>query len=133
MRRGALNSLAKQYGYPKVALAHHQDDVAETMLLNLFFEGRIGSFKPVTYLDRMGLTVIRPFIYVPEEQISYFTNKAELPVSRSNCPQNCLGKRQEMKQIISQLESLAHMGKDRLTGALDRMFDGDWDGRISPK
>ena len=81
----------------------------------------------------MGLTVIRPFIYVPEEQISYFTNKAELPVSRSNCPQNCLGKRQEMKQIISQLESLAPMGKDRLTGALDRMFDGDWDGRISPK
>ena len=129
MRRGALNSLAKSQGYPKIALAHHQDDVAETMLLNMFFEGRIGSFKPVTYLDRMDLTVIRPFVYVPEEQIIYCTKKYELPVSRSNCPQNCLGKRQEMKQIIAQLEALAPLGKDRLSGALDRMFDHDWDGR----
>ena len=133
MRRGALNTLAKEHGYPKIALAHHQDDVAETMLLNLFFEGRIGSFKPVTYLDRMQLTVIRPFIYVPEEQISYCVKKLDFPVSRSNCPQNCLGKRQEMKQIIAQLEELAPMGKDRLTGALDRMFNGDWDGRITSK
>jgi len=129
MRRGALNALAKANGYPKIALAHHQDDVTETLLLNLFFEGRIGSFKPSTYLDRMALTVIRPFIYVPEEQISYFAQKQALPVSASHCPHNCLGKRQEMKQIIAQLETMAPMGKDRVTGALNRMFSSDWDGR----
>jgi len=103
LRRGALNSLAKQEGYPKIALAHHQDDAVETLLLNLFFEGRVGSFKPKTYLDRMGLTVIRPFVYVPEEQISYFVKRQGLPVSESHCPHNCEGKRQEMKKILAQL------------------------------
>ena len=128
MRRGALNTLAKENGFSKIALAHHQDDAVETLLLNLFYEGRIGSFKPVTYLDIMDLTVIRPFIYVPEDQIRYVTEKEGLPVSRSNCPQNCLGKRQEMKKIVSQLEAMAPMGKDRVTGALDRLFGDDWDG-----
>lgn len=130
MRRGALNTLAKEHGYPKIALGHHQDDVAETLLLNLFYEGRIGSFKPVTYLDRMDLTVIRPFIYVPEDQISYVSKKQDFPISKSNCPQNCLGKRQEMKKIVAQLEEMAPRGKDRVTGALDRMFGDNWDGRM---
>ncbi|NLF80800.1 MAG: adenine nucleotide alpha hydrolase family protein [Clostridia bacterium] len=129
MRRGALNALAREHGYKKVALAHHQDDAVATLLLNLFFEGRIGSFKPVTYLDRSDITVIRPFIYVPEQQISYFARKAELPVSASNCPHNCLGKRQQMQAIIAALEDLAPRGKDRATAALDRLFGGDWDGR----
>ena len=127
MRRGALNSLAKDHGYTKLALAHHQDDAVETLLLNLFYEGRIGSFKPLTYLDRTELTVIRPFVYVPEDQISYFARTYPLPVSRSNCPQNCLGKRQEMKQIVARLEAMAPRGKDRVTGALDRLLDSDWD------
>ncbi len=131
MRRGALNTLAKDHGFTKIALAHHQDDAVETLLLNLFYEGRAASFKPVTYLDRMGLTVIRPFIYVPEDQIAYFARTANLPVCKSNCPQNCLGKRQEIKKIVAQLEALAPMGKDRVTGALDRLFGSDWDGKAA--
>ena len=129
MRRGALNTLAKNNGFSKIALAHHQDDVVETLLLNCFFEGRLASFNPVTYLDRMDLTVIRPFIYVPEEQIRYFAQKNNLPVSASNCPQNCQGKRQEMKDILAHLEILAPMGKDRVCGALDRQYGRKWDGR----
>lgn len=128
MRRGALNSLAKREGYDKIALAHHQDDAVETLLLNTFFEGRLASFKPLTYLDRMDLTVIRPLIYVPEDQIAYFAHKASLPVTASNCPQNCLGKRQDMKRILAELERLAPNGKDRVTGALDRLYSSNWDG-----
>ena len=128
MRRGALNQLAVDHGYRKIALAHHQDDVVETLLLNLMFEGRLGSFKPITELDRLGVTVIRPFIYVPEEQISYFVRKYEIPVSKSNCPQNCLGKRQEMKALLKNLDTLAPGYKDRATGALDRQFGSEWDG-----
>ena len=127
MRRGALNSLAKDKGFNKIALAHHQDDVVETLLLNLFYEGRVGSFKPLTYLDRSDLTVIRPLVYVPEEQIRYFSRTYPLPVSRSNCPQDCLGKRQEMKRVTAQLEAMAPRGKDRVTGALDRLLGSDWD------
>ena len=133
MRRGALNSLAKEKGFPKIALAHHQDDAVETLLLNLFYEGRIGSFKPLTYLDRMGLTVIRPFVYVPEDQISYFARTYPLPVSKSNCPQNCLGKRQEMKDIVARLEAMAPRSKDRVTGALDRLLGSDWDASMIKK
>ncbi len=129
MRRGALNTLAKENGYSKIALAHHQDDAVETLLLNSFFEGRIASFNPVTYLDRMDLTVIRPFVYVPEEQIRYFARKNDLPVSQSNCPHNCEGKRQEMKALLHQMEQLAPMGKDRVCGALDRQFGHRWDGK----
>ena len=128
MRRGAFNTLAKERGFNKAALAHHQDDAVETLLLNLFFEGRIGSFNPVTYLDRMDITVIRPFIYVPEAQISYFARKHSLPVTASNCPQNCLGKRQEMKALLKSLEELAPHGKDRAIGALERLFGEKWDG-----
>lgn len=129
MRRGALNSLAKDNGFSKIALAHHQDDAVETLLLNTFFEGRLGSFNPVTYLDRMDITVIRPFVYVPEEQIVYFARKMNLPVTASNCPHNCEGKRQEMKALLKRFEELAPMGKDRATGALDRQFGSRWDGK----
>jgi tRNA(Ile)-lysidine synthase TilS/MesJ len=121
--------LAKQHGFSKVALAHHQDDAVETLLLNLFFEGRIGSFNPVTYLDRMDITVIRPLIYVQEAQISYFARKQTLPITESNCPQNCLGKRQEMKALLKTVEGLAPRGKDRAIGALERLHGGKWDGR----
>ena len=128
MRRGAFNALAKKQGFNKIALAHHQDDVVETLLLNLFFEGRVGSFSPVTYLDRMDITVIRPLIYVPEAQISYFVRKQALPVTKSRCPQNCLGKRQEIKALLKTFEELAPHGKDRAVGALKRLYGMKWDG-----
>ena len=128
MRRGALNSLAKEHGFSKLALAHHQDDAVETLLLNLFFEGRVGSFSPVTYLDRMDITVIRPLIYVPETQINYFARKQLLPVTESNCPHNCLGKRQEIKALLKSMEELAPRGKDRVVGALERLYGVKWDG-----
>ena len=64
----------------------------------------------------------------PADRRKRRVKKEGLPVSRSNCPQNCLGKRQEMKKIVSQLEAMAPMGKDRVTGALDRLFGDDWDG-----
>ena len=125
-----MNALAKEKGFSKIALAHHQDDAVETFLLNAFYEGRLASFRPYTYLDRMQLTVIRPFVYVPEEQIRYFARTYPLPVSESHCPQNCLGKRQEMKKIVAELEEMAPYGKDRVTGALDRLYHSDWDGNL---
>ena len=64
MRKGALNQAVKELGCNKAAYAHHKDDVVETMLLSLIFEGRFHSFSPKTYLDRMDLTVIRPMLYL---------------------------------------------------------------------
>ena len=76
MRRGALHDAAKEYSCNKIALGHHYDDVVETFILNLAYEGRLGTFSPVTYLSRKDLTMIRPFIYTAEKDIKYFMSKA---------------------------------------------------------
>ena len=100
MRRGALNELAREVGCNKVALGHHRDDALETLLLSLFYEGRLHTFQPVTQLSRSGLTVIRPLLYVSEKYVIGMARKLELPVVKSTCPANGYTKRQEMKELL---------------------------------
>jgi len=101
MRRGALHSAAKEMGCHAVALGHHFDDVVDTFMLNLFFEGRIGCFQPVTYLSRTGLRLIRPLIYMPEKEVRYFANREQLPVIKSPCPADGNTERAEIKKLLS--------------------------------
>ena len=125
MRRGALHTAAKEAGCGKVALGHHFDDVVETFMLNLFHEGRIGTFRPVTYLSRTGVTVIRPLIYMPEKDIRYFAAKNGLPVVKSTCPADGNTEREEMKKMLASLDR-EHRGlKYRIFGAIQR---GEIDG-----
>ena len=100
MRRGALNDLAVERGCNKVALGHHRDDALETLLLSLFYEGRLHTFQPVTQLSRSGLTVIRPLLYVSEKYVIGMARKLGLPVVKSTCPANGYTKRQEMKELL---------------------------------
>ena len=72
MRRGALNEALLDMGCAKVALGHHHDDAVETFLMSLLYEGRISCFQPVTYLDRTGVTQIRPMLYLNEKQVEHF-------------------------------------------------------------
>ena len=109
MRKGALNEAIKKTGCNKVAYAHHKDDIVETMLLSLIFEGRFHSFSPKTYLDRMDLTVIRPLMYVGEADIKGFMNKYHLPVVKSPCPADGYTKREYAKNLVRQL-NLEHPG-----------------------
>lgn len=104
MRSGALNEAALKLGCNKVALGHHYDDVTETFMMSLFKEGRINCFSPVTYLDRKKITKIRPFIYIPEKEITYFINKNGFPVIRNTCPADGNTQRQYMKDLIMRLE-----------------------------
>ena len=104
MRRGAIHSAAKRLGCGKVAFAHHFDDVAETFLLNLFHEGRLGAFQPVTYLDRTGVTLIRPLIFLEEKEIRSFAKNESLPVLPSACPTDKHSEREEMKKLLRELE-----------------------------
>lgn len=121
MRRGALNSLAKKHGFSKVALAHHLDDAVETVMLKMFFEGRMESFLPLTYLDRSDLTVIRPLVYVPEQDIARLTRTHELPVITNTCPANGWTMRQEMKNIVRLIEKKNPLAKERALTALKNM------------
>lgn len=100
MRKGALNTAIKEAGCNKVAYAHHKDDVVETMLMSLIFEGRFHTFSPVTYLDRMDLTVIRPLIYMNEADVIGFVNKYDVPVVKSPCPADGNTKREYVKNLL---------------------------------
>jgi len=124
MRKGALNQAVKEMGCNKVAYAHHKDDVVETMLLSMLFEGRFYSFSPKLYLDRMDLTVIRPMIFVDEADVIGFMNKYEIPVVKNKCPVDGYTKRQYAKDLVSQLN------RDN-PGCKQRMFTAILDGNIN--
>ena len=125
MRRGALHDAAKELGCNKIALGHHYDDVIETFMLNLFFEGRIGSFSPVTYLSIKDITLIRPLIYAQEKEVVSFANKESLPVVKSPCPADGHTERAKMKDYLAQFDK-EHRGLyQRIMGAIQR---GEVDG-----
>lgn len=125
MRRGALYRGAKELGCTSVALGHHFDDVVETFMLNLFYEGRIGCFQPITYLSNTDIYMIRPMIYMPEKDVRYFSCKVSLPVMKSPCPADGNTEREEMKQLLAKLERENKGLRYRIFGAIQR---GEIDG-----
>lgn len=130
MRRGALHDNAKALGCNKIALGHHFDDAVETFMMNLFNEGRIGCFSPVTYLDRKDITLLRPLIYAPEKDIKYFINHSDLPILVSPCPMDKTSDRENIKKLLSQLDKENKGLKYRIFGAMQR---SGIDGYIEPK
>jgi len=125
MRKGALNDKAKELGCNKVAYGHHKDDVVETMMLSLIYEGRFHSFAPVTYLDRMDLTLIRPLLYLKEADVIGFMHKYELPVVKNSCPVDGHTKREYVKNLLSDLNAAAPGVKERMFSAI---FNGNLKG-----
>lgn len=125
LRRGAINSIAIREGCNKIALGHNEDDVLETFLLNLFYTGSIGTFSPVSYMDRSGITLIRPLIYTPEKETKRFVKKNNLTVMPKVCPMDGTSKREDMKQMIFALQKNIPMIRANLFGAIRRNLP-DW-------
>lgn len=123
MRKGALNQVIKEQGCNKVAYAHHKDDVVETMLLSLIFEGRFHTFSPVTYLDRMDLTVIRPLIYMNEMDVIGFVKQNDVPVVKSPCPADGHTKREYAHHLLKQLIAENPGVKERMFTAIQNTLD----------
>ncbi|MGM9613497.1 MAG: tRNA 2-thiocytidine biosynthesis TtcA family protein [Butyricicoccus sp.] len=126
LRRGALHEAALAAGCEKVALGHHFDDVVETYMLSLFYEGRISCFKPVTYLDRKGVTLIRPLLYVPEYAVRSFARRHNLPIVHNPCPADGNTKREEVKTLLKDLEKQFPGLRDRVFGAIQRYPLDGW-------
>ena len=120
MRRGALNDYLRENGIGKLALGHHFDDAVETFMLSLLFEGRISCFRPVTYLDRSGVTQIRPLIYAGEQKIANLAAALDLPVVENPCPQDKSSKRWEIKQLLSSMSADYPDMKSKIFGAMQR-------------
>ena len=120
MRRGSLNTALVEKGIRKIALGHHYDDAVETLLMNLLFEGRIGCFQPVTFLDRTGVTQIRPLLYCHEEEIQRIANREKLPIVHNTCPIDGHSRRQEVKELLASMEKTYPDLKQKIFGAMQR-------------
>jgi len=126
MRKGAFNQKAKELGCNKEAYAHHYDDVIETMLMSLIYEGRFHCFSPVTYLDRSDITLIRPLIYVEEQDVKGFRNAYQLPVVKNPCPVDGYTKREYAKQLIKTLGMESPGLRERLFHAIQTSNVSGW-------
>ena len=112
---------------PFVALGHHFDDTVETFMLNLFFEGRLGCFSPVTHLSRVGLKLIRPMLYIHEKTVDNFISRYELPVIENRCPVDKTTKRTEVKNLVYELSKSYPNLKERIFGAMQRYPLEEWE------
>lgn len=117
MRRGALHNAAKELGCNKLALGHHFDDAVETIIMNLFIEGRFDCFRPVTYLDRSDMTVIRPLLYTPEREVSHFVRASGIVPVPKNCPADGITRREDAKRALNELERNDRGVKQRIFNA----------------
>lgn len=133
MRRGALNQALAEEGFSKIALGHHYDDAVETFLMSLIFEGRISCFQPVTYLDRTGVTQIRPMLYLTEGMVRGFAEREGLPVVHNLCPADKQTKREEIKTLLASLSATYPDLKTRIFGAMQRMPLPEWGVQPHPR
>ena len=118
LRRGAVNTAAVAAGCNKVALAHHRDDVLETFLMSMFYEGRLNTLSPPSYLSRQKLTVIRPFVYLPEKHIIGAVRREGVPIVPSTCPFDGYTNRQRMKDLIKELRKTVPRADEMMFFAL---------------
>lgn len=127
MRRGALHTALLERDIHKIALGHHFDDAVETFFLSLFYEGRLSCFQPVTYLDRTGITQIRPLLYCGEGMLRNAAERNHLPVVFNPCPADGNTKRQEVKELIKSLDKQYPGLKSRVFGAMQGLPLPAWE------
>lgn len=129
LRKGAFNNKALELGCNKIAYAHHRDDVNETFMMSLIYEGRIHTFSPMSHLDKTNLTLIRPLIFAPEADIIGFARKYELPIVKNLCPADGVTKRHETKELIKEINDGASGFHTRLFSAITHGNLEDWPER----
>jgi tRNA 2-thiocytidine biosynthesis protein TtcA len=120
LRRGLLYNLAVELGCTKIALGHHMDDLIETLVLNLFYSGKLASMPAVLKSDDGRNTVIRPLCYAPESMIAEYAAERAFPLVSCGCPSCGLPeqKRQVVKQLLGQLEASEPGLKQNMLAAL---------------
>lgn len=126
LRKGALYDKAAELQCNKIALAHHKDDVVDTMIMSLIYEGRFHTFDPVTVLERFKLTLIRPFIYVNEGDIKGFIYHNNIPILKSECPVDGYTHREYVKCLLNQINHETHGVKNRLFTAIQNSELSGW-------
>lgn len=126
LRRGILNTTAKRENCTKIALGHNLDDVLETFLMNLFFAGNMSTFAPISHMDRSGMTIIRPLVYVPEKDTKRYIRKSGTQIMPKVCPMDGHSTREYVKQLIVSLSLKNPHVKANIMGAIQRNQINGW-------
>ena len=126
LRRGILNSVAIREGCNKIALGHNQDDALETFLLNFLYAGNLNTFAPISYMDRSKVTLIRPLIDTSEKEIRKFIKRNNVKVMPKVCPMDGYSKREDMKNMILELEKNIPTVRANMVGAIKRANINGW-------
>lgn len=120
-RRKALFEVANRMGCTKVALGHHKDDIVETTLLNMFFQGEISTMVPKQELFKGKIIIIRPLAYVEEDLIRKFAKTLDFPHHKCSCPNSVTSKRTKMEAIIKDLEKICPEVRTNIFRSLKRI------------
>ena len=117
-RRKALFNLAQELGCNKIALGHHRDDVAETLLMNLCFQGAFATIPPILQLDKMPLALIRPLYLIDEADLIYYAALRGYEKQTRLCPFEHVSSRAQVKDLLAQIKQLNPEALDSISGAL---------------
>lgn len=131
MKKAAINKVANNIGYNKVAFAHHADDAIETLFMNEIYGARIATFSPKMYLEKANIDFIRPFILVRESEIERLIKEEKLPVIGSSCPADKHTSREEIKDLLNGIYKKYPESKENFLTMLDNYVHQDiWDKEI---
>lgn len=117
-RRKALFTVAKEHGCNKIALGHHMDDILETLLMNLTFQGAFSTMPPKLVMKKFDMTIIRPMCLVHEQDLEEMAAIRAFKKQIKNCPYEKDSNRTDMKGVLKQLEALNPEARYSLWGSM---------------
>ena len=120
-RRKALFDVAQELGCNKIALGHHKDDLVETLLMNLIFQGSVATIPPLLQMEKMPIQMIRPLCLIEEKDIQHYAELCGYEKQVKLCPLEKVSNRAEIKQLLSQLEALNPNVRDSIWGAMENI------------
>ena len=120
-RRKALFDAAQELGCNKIALGHHKDDIVETLLMNLIFQGSISTIAPVLQMDKMPIQMIRPLCLIDEKDLSRYAQLSQYEKQIKLCPLEKVSSRSNVKQLLNHLESLNPNVRDSIWSAMENI------------
>ena len=118
LRRRRLFEIADDRGCNKIALAHHRDDMIETLLLNMFYSREISTMMPMQQIFGGTLHIIRPLAYIREELVKKFARERQFPIAGNRCPTSGNSRRRYIKELLNELEKDNRLIRDNLFRAM---------------
>jgi len=117
-RRKTLFNVAQELGCNKIAFGHHRDDVAQTLLMNLIFQGAFATMPPILQMDKMPLQLIRPLCLIDEADIIAYAAMRGYEKQTKLCPFEHVSSREKVKDLLTQIKTLNPEAIDSLFGAM---------------